>query len=77
MGYSKSIGGGIPSSPQPLTLSAMTLQARLRSNRQTQASISELIVKNNEDRALRNVLIEKLLEVVAEAAEIERQLLAA
>jgi hypothetical protein len=53
------------------------LQAQLRHNRQTQSSVSELILQNNEQTELRDALIEQLLKLVAQAAEIERQLLAA
>jgi hypothetical protein len=55
----------------------MTLQARLRFNRQTQDNLAQLIVNHTEQRDLRDALIAELLKLVAEAAEIERQLLAA
>jgi hypothetical protein len=54
-----------------------TLQAQLRSNRQTQSSVSELILRHNDQAELREALIEQLLKLVAQAAELERQLLAA
>jgi len=65
--------GREPSAAPP----AMTLQARLRFNRQTQDNLAQLIVNHTEQRDLRDALIAELLKLVAEAAEIERQLLAA
>jgi hypothetical protein len=54
----------------------MTLQARLHFNRQTQSNLAGLIAQFNSDTEAREVVLQQYLTLVAEASEIERQLLA-
>lgn len=57
----------------------MTLQARLRFNRQAQDSLVQLIgnAQLNGQADTRDALVQELIRLATEGAEIERQLLAA
>lgn len=54
-----------------------TLEAQIKANRATQATISKSIVLNNENKEVRDALINILLEHVQSCAELEAQLTAA
>jgi hypothetical protein len=55
----------------------MTLQARLRFNRQAQSNLAGLIAQFSNEPETREVMLQQYLALVTEAADLERQLLAA